>query len=193
MVLSVLLTIMVLISVILILRYYHNLKWQSKPLKNFPFTYKGKEFWYSRAVAVAHFVFARNSQGELCVLANRRGLGTPDYQGFWNCPCGYLDFGEDGESAAQRETYEETNVYVPKNQIKMYGVNTSPDSNKQNVTIRYYSYLSTPCDTIDLSDKHSEPNEVMEIKWLPLKEVDSYNWAFGHDIIINNINNNVKF
>ena len=44
---------------------------------------KGKTFWVSRSCAVAVFVFA-NIKGIWYVLANQRGKGCPDYQGYWN-------------------------------------------------------------------------------------------------------------
>ena len=67
-----------------------NYKWNLKPINNFPFMYRGKEYWYSRSVATTPFVFCKNENNEYCVLANKRGIGTPDFQGLWNVPCGYL-------------------------------------------------------------------------------------------------------
>ena len=42
------------------IQYYLNYQWNKKPLHNFPFLYRGKEYWYSRSVAVTHFVFCKN-------------------------------------------------------------------------------------------------------------------------------------
>lgn len=50
----------------------------------------GKTLWSGRYCAVAAFAFCK-IKGEWCVLANQRGEGTPDFQGYWNCPCGFLD------------------------------------------------------------------------------------------------------
>lgn len=167
----------------------NNKKWQKKPLKNFPFTYRGREFWYSRAVAVVNFVFAQNSNKEWCVLANQRGRGTPDHQNLWNCPCGYLDFDETGEEAAQRETFEETSVFTKLDEINFVDVNTSPSENRQNVSLRYLTVLKTCCDDIETNASNAEKNEVKNIKWIPITEISNYEWAFDHDNLINQIFN----
>lgn len=192
MLLNFLFFIIAVIIIVFIVKHIRDLRWHRKPLRNFSFTHHGKEFWYSRSVAVTHFVFAKDINGVLRVLANKRGKGTPDFVGSWNCPCGYLDFDESGEDAAQRETYEETNVFVPKNKITLFGVNTSPNQNRQNVSIRYISVLDEQCENFTLNNDNSEEDEVSEIKWISLAEIDNYSWAFGHDEILKEIFNKIK-
>lgn len=41
----------------------------------------GKTLWSGRYCAVAAFAFCK-IKGEWCVLANQRGEGTPDFQGY---------------------------------------------------------------------------------------------------------------
>lgn len=159
-------------------------KSKNEEMRNFPFVHNGKLYWYSRSVAVSNFVFAKNNLGTWCILANKRGAGTPDYSGFWNVPCGYLDFGETVEEAAQRETFEETNVFVKKEDIQLFHINSDPSSNRQNVVFSFKSIMGDCCDNIRLSMEESEKNEVDEIKWIPLEEVGDYKWAFDHDIRI---------
>lgn len=185
----VLLLIVILIVGYLIMQRNCNKHWHEKPLRNFPFMHKGKLFWYSRAVTVTNVCFSKNSKGEWVVLANKRGSGAPDYAGYWNCPCGYLDFDEDGQESAQRETFEETSVFVPKNKLIFYKVKTSPLLNKQNVSIIYYSILDGNCEDYELGSDFSEKNEVSEIEWVSID--NNYNWAFNHDVIINQIYNEV--
>ena len=62
-------------------------------MNNFPVQHEGKTYWVSRSVAVACFVFT-TIKDKICVLANQRGEGSADFHGYWNAPCGYLDFGE---------------------------------------------------------------------------------------------------
>ena len=62
-------------------------------MNNFPVIKDGKEYWISRSIAVACFVY-KIVNDEIYVLANKRGSGTPDFQGYWYCPCGYLDYDE---------------------------------------------------------------------------------------------------
>lgn len=161
-------------------KYY----WKRAKLQNFPFNYKGKTLWFSRSVAVASFIFAKNENNEWCVLANKRGAGTPDFQGYWNAPCGYLDFDETAMQAASREVFEETGVSVTLDQSDITYVNTDPHSSKQNVTIRFMKSLCEQCDTIPLSTSHMEEDEVESIAWIPISKVDEYNWAFDHGNII---------
>lgn len=85
-------------------------------MKNYPIKietgeHAGETVWVHRSIAVAGFIFCRINN-EWCVLANQRGEGAPDFQGYWNCPCGYLDFDETLAEACSREIYEETGVKI---------------------------------------------------------------------------------
>lgn len=164
--------------------------WNTKGKDNFPFKWKGKTLWYSRSVAVTNFVFGKNAEGVWHVLANKRGNGTPDYQGYWNVPCGYLNFSECGEEAAIRETFEETGLDLKEylHKIQMCGVSTSPSNNRQNVSIRYKIVLEEPIENYSkFSRKFMEKDEVDEIKWIPIIDVKNYEWAFGHNAYIDSI------
>lgn len=161
-----------------VIKYYSDKNWHKKPMHNFPFIYKGKEFWYSRSVACVLFAFSKNAEGEWCVLANKRGEGTPDNQGLWNVSCGYLDYNENGEECARRENFEETGIFINLEKIKFWKVKTEPDENRQNVVLRYYAILDEQ--STKFSTENSESGEVSDIKWIPLSEIDNYQWAFGH-------------
>lgn len=159
-------------------------------MKNFPFkainpdTNKEETFWYSRSMAVCITVFARNTEGLFCILANKRGPGCPDFVGYWVCPCGYLDFNETTKEAAARECYEETGVKLPVESIEFVGYEDSINSNRQNVTFRFSICLN---ETVETTNDNNEGKETTDIKWIPVKDIDNYKWAFGHrDLIINN-------
>ena len=102
-------------------------------------------------------------------------------------PCGFLEFNVKGEENCQKEVFEETNVKVPIEKLKFLGVNTNPTENKQNVSIRYYAILDGNINDYKLNDENSEKNEVEDIKWIPLNEVKNYEWAFNHNLIIDEI------
>lgn len=166
---------------------------------NFPLTYKGRKIWYGRTVATVLLAFTKNEKNEWCVLANLRGEGCPDYQGYWNLICGYLEFSSmpnkdnphlgTGEYNCVKECYEECGIKIPIENIKAIGVSTTPYENKQNVSIRYITFLDKIMKVeetkFDLS--HSEKNEVVEAKWIPITEIDNYEWAFHHDRLIKNV------
>lgn len=156
--------------------------------------------WYSRSVATAMFLFARNKKGRWCVLANKRGPGCPDFVGRWCVSCGYVEF--DDESMAHRaciETFEETGIVLSPNDLKLVDIEDSPSANRQNITFRYIKVCGKVFpkwipnliqkwldpDSMKTTDfkpnrNHMEEEEVDEIKWIPLNEVHNYEWAFGH-------------
>lgn len=160
-------------------------------MKNFPFkainpdTGIEETFWYSRSVAVVGFVYLKSlDTKKVWVLANQRGSGTPDYQGMWNCPCGYLDHNETLEEAVSREVYEETGLNLPIYNFFRAGISSDPSDNKQNVTVRFTAVLSGTPEDYPLNSEHSENKEVMNLAWVPLSELDLYEWAFGHKELI---------
>ena len=87
-------------------------------MNNFPVIKDGKEYWVARNMAVACFVFAPIN-GEWCVLANQRGTGTPDFQGLWNCPCGYLDFDETTKKVTNLKVLEEAEAELAKARLAL--------------------------------------------------------------------------
>ena len=65
--------------------------------------------------------------------------------------------------------------------MRFIGYEDSPTANHQNVTFRFGAYIADK--TIDdfvFSKKDNEKNEVGKIAWIPLNEIDKYDWAFGH-------------
>lgn len=184
-------TIVFAILLYIIFKEISDYKWSKRPLQNFPFKYRGKEFWYSRSVAVVGAVFAKNENDKWCILANRRGEGTPDFQGYWNVPCGYLDHDETTSEAVSREVLEETGVFIPNEKFQFYKLMDSPKENRQNISIRYFTKLDEKCETFTFSTEKSEVNEVSEIKWIPLDEVENYQWAFNHLKLINDLKTDV--
>lgn len=142
--------------------------------------------WFSRSVAVATAVILRDTEtNNWFILANQRGAGTPDYQGYWNLPCGYLDYNEEAEDAAKREVYEETGIQL--NSVNYFGHSTSPNENRQNVIFFFVSFLEGNKSDYGFSTDNMEENEVSGIQWVPLGKVTNIQWAFDHDELINKI------
>lgn len=146
--------------------------------------HKGKTLWSGRYCAVAAFVF-KQENGHVYVLANRRGSGTPDFQGFWNCPCGFLEADETGEQGCARELLEETGLTVPAEDFIFVGVETDPKlCNNGNVSLLYLSLIDPANDTVSSSVGNlqgGEANEVSDIRWIPIGEIKDYQWAFNHE------------
>lgn len=132
-----------------------------------------------RYCAVAGFFFAEIN-GEICVLANRRGEGAPDFKGYWNCPCGFLERGENSIDGILRETFEECGVIIPKKYVVVANTQTEPsECNNGNVTIHHLAYLLEKPKTKEADG--GEKDEVTEVRWIPVREVKEYPWAFGHE------------
>lgn len=186
--------LMFVIGLVLIIHKHEmDKKWlkeyKKKPY-NFPIKYRGGVFWVSRSVATTLLPFCKDKDGEWCVLANKRGKGCPDYQGYWNVICGYLE-GLTGEQNSQKELYEECGIEVDETKIKFVGLTTSPKENKQNVSIRYYTILDGVTDDYKLTSEHSEKDEVEDIKFIKLSEIDNYTWAFNHLNLIKSVSKNI--
>lgn len=159
-------------------------------MKNFPFkainpdTNQEETFWYSRSIAVCITVYAADSNNNLCILANKRGPGCPDFIGYWVVPCGYLEFNETTKEAAIRECFEETGIKVPESVVRFVDYEDSVIANRQNVTFRFTANLGTIEET---TNTFNEDNETSDIKWIPIKDINNYKWAFNHQqLIINN-------
>ena len=158
-------------------------------MKNFSYTitegeHAGKTLWSGRYCAVAAFIFCKFPEIGWCILANKRGSGTLDYQGYWNCPCGYLEGDETGQQGCQRETYEETGVNIPENMFTLVGVVTDPNIDK-NVTLRYMTVINYGEIDISVSkDNSPEEDEVEAVSWIVLDKVNTSEWAFNHNNII---------
>ena len=97
----------------------------------------------------------------------------------WNCTCGFLEADETAEGGCNRETYEETGYIIPPSEFNLVGVETDPAvCNNGNVTLRYVAILDKP--PIKGMPIGGEKDEVDEVKWIPLTEIDNYVWAFNH-------------
>lgn len=140
--------------------------------------------WFSRSVAVATAVLL-NDSGQWYVLANQRGSGTPDYQGYWNLPCGYLDYNEDAQTAAMREVYEETGIKL--SSVQPFGHSTDPKENRQNICFFFVGMLNGSVEQYQFSKDNMEEGEVDGIQWLPLEKCDTLQWAFDHDELMNKV------
>lgn len=142
----------------------------------------GKTLWSGRYTCIAAFVFLLKDN-EWFVLTNKRGPGTPDFQGLWNCVCGFLEADESAQQGCSREVFEETGVKISPEKFLPVFVQTEPaNCNNANVTIRHIAVLFDQVD--DWRPKpHTggEEEEVDEVYWMPLGKVQGYEWAFGHN------------
>jgi len=149
-------------------------------------TTDGREIWVSRSVAVVVCIVLE-CEGQPYILVNQRGTGVPDCQGYWNLPCGYLDYDETTTEAAVREVWEECGV----NALALlaladheffstpWDISSVPTDNRQNVTIHHGLHAQVAA-LPAVSNANNEPDETADIRWLPLAQADTLEFAFNH-------------
>lgn len=162
-------------------------------MKNWSYTIKegehaGKTLWSGRYCAVCGIVWTEADDGDILVLANKRGKGTPDYQGYWNLPCGFLESDETGREGVCREISEECGYSFKPGMFNLEFVQTDPmECNNGNVTI-FYSARTSNCGSYYAGKRFGgEADEVDRIEWVSIHNLHKFNWAFNHDRIIKTI------
>jgi ADP-ribose pyrophosphatase YjhB (NUDIX family) len=149
------------------------------PILNYKCHGQPKTVFSGRFCAVSGFIYAI-VDGQYCILANLRGPGTPDYQGCWNAPCGFLECFENSKEGIQRELFEECGFIVDTDDLNVIYVETEPEEcNNGNVSIRHYAFLGKIIPHYDKKEG-GEENEVDSVKWIPVKDIDKYKCAFNH-------------
>ena len=101
-----------------------------------------------------------------------------------------MDFNETCRQAAVRETFEETGIKIDQDKLHFLTVNDDPtDDKRQNIRIIYYTILNGDKNDLEkkFSFKYNEKNEVDEIRFIRLNDIDNFKWAFKHDEIIRTI------
>ena len=151
-----------------------------------------REMWISRAIAVVGIIIVKINN-DYFTLTNKRGKGAADNKGKYNACCGYLDWDETAPEACQREVFEETGINIDnilkKEKILIdltktpFFVNSQPNENKQNVSLTYCLFFESNV-LPETTTKYSEPDEVEKVKWINIKEINKYDFAFDHEIRI---------
>lgn len=135
----------------------------------------GMPIWAARSVAAEVIAFKLINH-VWHVLANQRGLNCPNNKGLWNVPSGYIDYNEEIEDGAARETHEETGITVDPRSLKIFHLDShvDPGDLKQNIVAVYWTVYRGD---EELTDRFSEENEIADIRWIPIGELDKYKWV----------------
>lgn len=172
-------------------------------------TTDGRKLYHSRSVAVVGIIGIW-FEGETHFIIERRGTAPGlDKQGMWCLPCGYLDWDESGPDAIKRELWEEVGIDFETSfaglemtldcLVQPWHVKTEPDENRQNVTLRYGAMFTPTGDdyrTLPVLKPNNDcdhPNEVADARWMPLKDIINYDFAFNHDIVLRSFVNEQIF
>lgn len=146
------------------------------------------EAWFSRSMAIVVLV-QDDISGEFVI--EKRGPGCPDNIGKYVFPCGYVGWGETVQEAAAREVYEETGIHIDSSSLILFGVESEPTANRQNITLRFYTrakhddIMKGLQNHADSSERGGEKDECSEIKTMGLYEIAASQdkFAFGHSEI----------
>lgn len=141
----------------------------------------GRRVAIDRSVGVVLLCYTKFNDN-IYILVNRRGNKTSEFKLKWNLPSGYLNWDESGEEAAVRETIEETGISIPIELVKEVEHSTSPNENRQNVIFRYA--VEVPSDYMNKKFSSQDSDEVNDVMWLDLNEIDSVEWAFNQKVTI---------
>ena len=149
----------------------------------------GNEYWIGRSVAVSAFIY-KKIDNKVFVLTEIRGEGMYDFPGMRCVPCGYINWGETATEACSRELYEETGMIISPNEWQLCGVNSNPNSNRENISIHYIHFLNDDNVVLEISDdRGGEKNEVSKIEWVDVSNLPN-DFCFEHDkFIIENLKN----
>lgn len=154
-------------------------------MNNFPFIYNGKEWWYSRSIVCAGYVFC-NYLGSWWILAAQRG-NSQTVPGKWNVPGGFLDHNETTQACTSREVLEETGVLTFFDDYTLYNIIDHNLHGKQHVIFNYFFNMGTVNHLPEVSNKYNEHDETMNIRWIPIDEIHRYHWLHDHQENIMNI------
>lgn len=172
-----------------------------KNRKNLPIDLpSGETIWYSRSCAVVAQICLFNvTDATWYVLLGKRGSGTPDFQGFWGLPCGYLDWDESLCEAVIREVWEECGLFLPSlsahpnflhsdsslvspepfNDVP-WSITDRTDNAKQNISMHYAVLVGWNGALPELCDAFADPNEVDGLEWVEMTKATEMELAFGH-------------
>lgn len=160
-------------------------------MKNFEFEHEGQKLWYSRSLACSLIILKVGDGNKIPeILISKRGSGCEFGAGLWCVPGGFIDFDEDAIDCAIRETFEETGIDVSifKNDIKLISLDSEPNKTRQSMCAYHLLVINKEqTKNWKFSIKNSEPNEVDEIKWISISEIDDYNWLSNQKKYITNL------
>ena len=127
------------------------------------------------AVTVDSVVFCKLDNKFKVLLIQRK---KEPFKDMWALPGGFVDEGEDLETAAKRELVEETGVVVQSmEQIQAFG-KPGRDPRGHTISIAFLSRIFCE-EELDPSD------DAKDAKWIDVEKILDMELAFDHDEIIN--------
>lgn len=143
---------------------------------NFPIKRNGQEYWVSRSVTVSLYVFGYDMNGNMYILASKRGPGARGGNGCWCVVGGFLDYGYTLEETCVKECKEECGIDVNENDLIPVGVNSYRGNKRGDVAAKFYTILKDSIENHKPSIANCEPGEATDARWIPINEIQKYRW-----------------
>lgn len=122
-------------------------------------------------ISAAAYLFAKNKNGEWCVLCGKRSGNSKEHQGgMFDVPCGMREDGESIIQTAIRETYEESGIKLSPNDIKF--IERQPWG-QGNIGSNFMGIFNE-CIPIGTGDYEHD-----FFRWIRVSDVGKYRWAYG--------------
>lgn len=126
-------------------------------------------------VSTATYIYAKDKNGDLYVLAGRRGSTAPTGANKMNPAMGMIDFGESPSESAVREIKEETGLNIKRSQLKDLG--DEEYGNRKGIGGRNYSVMLSG-NTSDYKVGNGD-GENSKFNWVKVSSIKDDDWAFG--------------
>jgi 8-oxo-dGTP diphosphatase len=107
-------------------------------------------------------------------------------EGTWTMPGGKLDFGEELEACACRETFEETGIIIQPGNLKIISVSNDIVYDNHFVTIEFL------CEKSSGDSKVMEPEEITEWQWFELDKLPEPLYLPSKKVLDNNKTDKIK-
>lgn len=131
---------------------------------------EGNKHWISPSVSVDALLVVN---GFVLIVKRSENMSNPNK---WCLPCGFLDWNEDFLRACIRELYEETSIdvrafdIINSDYVRPHALNGT--------AIQYVFEL------LERPDVKLNSEECLDYAWVSTSMLKDYNFAFGHDRII---------
>ena len=105
------------------------------------------------------------------VLLVQRGFEAKNHPGEWCLPGGHLEDNETIVDCTIRECFEETGIKLNPKKVELF---TWEDNPKQSSKFIMMDFFCPLFEKVEITTKNAEPNEIVDIRWVPMNEILSY-------------------
>lgn len=105
------------------------------------------------------------------VLLVQRGFGAKNHPGEWCLPGGHLEDNETIVDGTIRECFEETGIKLNPHKVELFTWEDDPKQSSKFIMMDFFCPLN---EKVEISTANAEPDEIADIRWVPMNEIGSY-------------------